>query len=166
MPSKAFSEKHIAQRKIGGQNKSKILMIQHVPRWGTGKVFRGHRWAKYGPPSSLHHPPHQIRVILKSAPGMVRSRGEADPRGSEKEGAVPLRAQESASSKKVPGWPHSGPPWASDVAKQSPNEVREGRHLSSASSSLSSSACTSARLPRPPYQPDLYLVDTSDSPTA
>ncbi|CAN0529641.1 unnamed protein product [Rangifer tarandus platyrhynchus] len=38
--------------------------------------------------------------------------GEADPKGSEKEGAVPLRAQESASSKKVPGWPHGGPPWS------------------------------------------------------
>lgn len=138
-----------------------------------GEAFRGHRWAKHGPPSSLylvrlHHPMHQTCVILKSAPGMVRSGGSQRQisRILRKKGLCPPVPRSLHPARRSRGGHTAAPLGASGVAKQSPNKVREGRQLSSAPSSLSSSACTCARLPRPPYQCDLYLADTSDSPTA
>ena len=138
-----------------------------------GEAFRGCRWAKCGPPFSLRlvqlpHLMHQIHVILKSAPGMVRSGGgwRQIPRVLRKKGPCPSVPRSLHPARRPQGGHTAVPLGASDVAKQSSNKVREGRHLSSAPSSLSSLVCTSARLPRPPCQCDLYPADTSDSLTA
>lgn len=80
------------------------------PRLQVGYVWPSLQFAPCAAAPS--HASNPCYSEVRPGNGQVRGRPEADPKGSEKEGAVPLRAQESASSKKAPRWPHSCPPWS------------------------------------------------------